>query len=231
MPKEAVIADTVSQLLRELKPTDQVLLASLQPEGQGGDFTESHYCGLGWGGAIPEDLLAKVTGVTTGPCFPGWGPEELFQMCLPRSSASALAGPSEAYASSEGPREAPPPKHGCWEVTPQPQHGWLLPVGSAGHQGPGFWPALAAVPPGGRLSEVTAWPRDESFYFYATQAIRRASVPSKPLFYHASWACLLQVTAQACGGRLLSQCHTGHRRGTVPLRALALLLLGCGFGR
>lgn len=119
---------------------------------------------VAWGeGGIPEDLLAKVAGVTTGPCFPGWGPEELFQMCLPGSSASALAGPSEACTSSAGPREAP--KYRCWEVIPQPQRGWLLPAGSAGHRGPGFWPALAAVPPVGRLSEVTAWPQDDQLLF------------------------------------------------------------------
>lgn len=93
-----------------------MLLASLQPEGQDGDVTESHHCGLG---ATPEYLLAKVTGATVGPCFPGWGPEKLFQMCLPGSSASAWVGPSEGYTSSMGPLEAP--GDSCWEVTPQPQ--------------------------------------------------------------------------------------------------------------
>ena len=228
------MADTVSQLLRELKPTEQKellcnrccwLLSSLRVR-----LETSQRATVVARGAIPEDLLAKVTGVAMGPCFPGWGPEELFQMCLPGSSASALAGPSEAYASSVGPREAPP-KHGCWEVTPQPQHGWLLPAGSAGHRGPGFWPALAAVPPGGDCRKSQPGPGTTSFYFYATRAVRRASVPSKPCFCHPSRAWLLQVTAQACGGQLLSPGHTGHRRGAVPLRAFALLLLGCGCGR
>jgi len=66
-----------------------VLLASLQPEGQDGDVTESHSRGLV---AIPEDLLAKVTAVTRGPCFPGWGPEKLLRALLLRSSVSASAG-------------------------------------------------------------------------------------------------------------------------------------------
>lgn len=51
--------------------TQQVLSASLQPGGQDGDVTESHWRGLG---AIPEYLLAKVTRVTVGPCFPASTP-------------------------------------------------------------------------------------------------------------------------------------------------------------
>lgn len=39
--------------------------------GQDGDVTESHCCGLG---AVPDDLLVKVTGVTGDPTFQDGGP-------------------------------------------------------------------------------------------------------------------------------------------------------------
>lgn len=227
------MADTVSQLLRELKPTEQKellcnrccwLLSSLRVR-----LGTSQRATVVAQGAIPEDLLAKVTGVAMGPCFPGWGPEELFQMCLPGSSASALAGPSEAYASSVGPREAPQARLlGSHTTAPA----WLASTcGFCRPPGARFLASPCCCSPWGRLSKSQPGPGTTSFYFYATQAVRRASVPSKPFFCHPSQAWLLQVTAQACGGQLLSPGHTGHRRGAIPLRAFALLLLGCGCGR
>lgn len=73
------------------------------PGGQDGDVTESHCCGLG---AVPDDLLAKVTGVTRGPRFPGWGPEKPLQVCL--LGSSVLAGPSGSADLLSGPASGSP---------------------------------------------------------------------------------------------------------------------------
>lgn len=161
------MADTVSQLLRELKPTEQKellcnrccwLLSSLRVR-----LETSQRATVVARGAIPEDLLAKVTGVAMGPCFPGWGPEELFQMCLPGSSASALAGPSEAYASSVGPREAPPSAAaGKSHHSPSMAGFYLRVLQATGGQVSGQ-PLLLF--PLGETVEVTAWPWDDQLLF------------------------------------------------------------------
>lgn len=68
-----------------------MLSAAFQPGAQDGAVADSHWGGLA---AIPEYFLAKVTGVTVGPRFPGWE--------LLGSSARALVGPSEGHTSSPG---------------------------------------------------------------------------------------------------------------------------------
>lgn len=111
MQKEAVTADTVGPEATEQKQrlcNKCCWLLSSPREGRDGDIRESHSRGLA---AIPEDLLAKVTAVTRGPCFPGWGPEKLLRVCLLRSSVSASAGRGgghqEGYTPSRGPLVAP----------------------------------------------------------------------------------------------------------------------------
>lgn len=81
--------------------------------------------------------------------------------------------------------------------------------------------------PWGRLLEVTAKPQDDHFYFSATQAIRRASLPSTSLFDCPCWAWWWQVTVQAGVASVYHHGNAGHQRGTGPLRAFAPLpLLG-----
>lgn len=95
--------------------------------------------GVAWG-AIPEYLLAKVREVTMVPCFPGSGASGKF--------CPSLGGPiRRAHFLSRLSSVPPTPGTAAGESHHSPR------VASfylrALQEGPGFWPALAAVPPGG----------------------------------------------------------------------------------
>lgn len=130
-----------------------MLSAALQPGAQDGAVADSHWCGLV---AIPEYLLAKVTGVTVGPCFPGWE--------LLGSSASALAGPSEGHTSSPGLLVPllPPLTPGTAAGKSQPV--WLAsPCGLCRRGQAAGQPLLLFLL--GRLLEVTAQPQNDQLLF------------------------------------------------------------------
>lgn len=154
MRQEVVISDIDLQLLQELRP----------PSRKNCYVTRSVSFSPAWGSGWRCGREPLV--------WPGGANPEYLRLRSQGSLWDPVSQPRWACQKGALPWQALKfplyPGHSCWEVT---------------LQGPGSWLALAAVLPGGGCWKWEPSPRMTNFYICATWAvIRRASLPSKPLF-------------------------------------------------